>query len=386
MLVVIVMMVGIVVTVMMVGIDGGGSGGCDVTSLDVNSLRDWPLVIDNGVVVVVVDDGGDVIFVVDGGCDGGGGWWWWLTMVAMTEVKISTPVLCWYTARPGCRGFLPFSIPVPWSLVSKQLPFEFSDLQAFIFGSPGSSFMVSPVKCSSFSRPSIAKRTKLHPFQIILSIQLVRINSYDHSVQAIVWFLARWSATYLMPPAENKGNASSDNHKGKHHKKVLLDFCEVDNQGKAVLDIIINIAMTIFISYPGEKDLQGEKAIIGSSYTEIQLWEGEETHEENLKRMMNFNDIEPLQVDEPISEKATNGKATLWIHFNVIKLGKKHGFVRELWWELAAIRSLCDGPWLLCGGFNITRYPEERTNCQRFNGFMVEFSDWINDMELVDPP
>ncbi|KAM3305993.1 exportin-4 isoform X1 [Capsicum chacoense] len=75
-------------------------------------------------------------------------------------------------------------------------------------------------------------------------------------MEAIVWFLARWSATYLMPPAENKGNASSENHKGKHHKKVLLDFCEVDNQGKAVLDIIINIAMTIFISYPGEKDLQ----------------------------------------------------------------------------------------------------------------------------------
>lgn len=47
---------------------------------------------------------------------------------------------------------------------------------------------------------------------------------------------------------------------------------------------------------------------------------------------------------------------------------------RELWWELAAIRSLCDGPWVLCGDFNITRYPGD------------EFSDWINDMELVDPP
>lgn len=91
---------------------------------------------------------------------------------------------------------------------------------------------------------------------LLLFLLLNTVNSYDHSVQAIVWFLARWSATYLMPPAENKGNASSDNHKGKHHKKVLLDFCEVDNQGKAVLDIIINIAMTIFISYPGEKDLQ----------------------------------------------------------------------------------------------------------------------------------
>ncbi|KAG5630768.1 hypothetical protein H5410_002485 [Solanum commersonii] len=41
---------------------------------------------------------------------------------------------------------------------------------------------------------------------------------------------------------------------------------------------------------------------------------------------------------------------------------------RELWWELAAIRSLFEGPWVVCGDFNITRYPEERTNCQRING------------------
>ncbi|CAN4115669.1 unnamed protein product [Withania somnifera] len=82
------------------------------------------------------------------------------------------------------------------------------------------------------------------------------LNSYNHSVQAIVWFLARWSATYLMSPDENKGNASSDNHKAKHHKKVLLNFCEVDNQGKAVLDLIIHISMTALISYPGERDLQ----------------------------------------------------------------------------------------------------------------------------------
>ncbi|XP_009631652.1 uncharacterized protein [Nicotiana tomentosiformis] len=75
-------------------------------------------------------------------------------------------------------------------------------------------------------------------------------------MEAVVWFLARWSATYLMPPDESKENASSDNHKAKHHQKVLLNFCGEDNQGKAVLDLIIRILMVALISYPGERDLQ----------------------------------------------------------------------------------------------------------------------------------
>nr|XP_009769597.1 PREDICTED: exportin-4 isoform X3 [Nicotiana sylvestris] len=75
-------------------------------------------------------------------------------------------------------------------------------------------------------------------------------------MEAVVWFLARWSATYLMPPDESKESASSDNHKAKHHKKVLLNFCGEDNQGKAVLDLIIRIVMVALISYPGERDLQ----------------------------------------------------------------------------------------------------------------------------------
>lgn len=59
-----------------------------------------------------------------------------------------------------------------------------------------------------------------------------------------------------MPPDQNKGNASSDNHNVKHHKKVLLNFCQEDSQRKAVLDLIIHISVTTLISYPGEKDLQ----------------------------------------------------------------------------------------------------------------------------------
>lgn len=41
--------------------------------------------------------------------------------------------------------------------------------------------------------------------------------------------------------------------------------------------------------------------------------------------MINFNEIEPLQVHESIGEEEVKEKATLWIHSNIIKLGKKFG-------------------------------------------------------------
>ncbi|WMV09305.1 hypothetical protein MTR67_002690, partial [Solanum verrucosum] len=59
---------------------------------------------------------------------------------------------------------------------------------------------------------------------------------------------------------------------------------------------------------------------------------------------------------------------------------------RNLWLELSAIRSQCDGPWVVCGDFNVTRYPTERTNGHRITGAMAEFFKWINEMELFDPP
>ncbi|PHU25136.1 hypothetical protein BC332_03468 [Capsicum chinense] len=89
------------------------------------------------------------------------------------------------------------------------------------------------------------------------------------------------------------------------------------------------------IQYMESQNPQGEKEIIGSSCSEIQLWEGQDNHEENPKQMLNFNDIEPLQVDEPISEEAAKEKATLWIHSNVIKLGKKFGAAFEGCEEMA---------------------------------------------------
>ncbi|WMV29117.1 hypothetical protein MTR67_022502 [Solanum verrucosum] len=59
---------------------------------------------------------------------------------------------------------------------------------------------------------------------------------------------------------------------------------------------------------------------------------------------------------------------------------------RELWGELGAMRSLCEGPWVVGGDFNVIRYPAERSNCSRINGTMTEFSECIEELELVDPP
>ncbi|XP_021888651.1 exportin-4 isoform X1 [Carica papaya] len=78
-------------------------------------------------------------------------------------------------------------------------------------------------------------------------------------MEAVIWFLARWSHTYLMPHEElreNNCNPGSDQHRSLHSGKALLDFFSEHNQGKPVLDIVVRISLTSLISYPGEKDLQ----------------------------------------------------------------------------------------------------------------------------------
>lgn len=59
---------------------------------------------------------------------------------------------------------------------------------------------------------------------------------------------------------------------------------------------------------------------------------------------------------------------------------------RELWEELTTINDLCDGPWVACGDFNVTGYTVERTDNHILSGEMSEFTDWIKEMELFDPP
>ncbi|KAF3645754.1 putative COP9 signalosome complex subunit 4-like [Capsicum annuum] len=56
----------------------------------------------------------------------------------------------------------------------------------------------------------------------------------------------------------------------------------------------------------------------------------------------------------------------------------------ETSWEIGAARGLVTGSWILCGDFNIVRHPSEKKNCSRINKGMIDFSDFIEDMELVD--
>jgi len=55
------------------------------------------------------------------------------------------------------------------------------------------------------------------------------------------------------------------------------------------------------------------------------------------------------------------------------------------WEEIAAVRTICDGPWATCGDFNTVRVLAERRGCSRITNVMKDFSNWIEEMELHDP-
>jgi len=56
----------------------------------------------------------------------------------------------------------------------------------------------------------------------------------------------------------------------------------------------------------------------------------------------------------------------------------------ELREELGTMKSLCEGPWVVCGDFNITRFPSKKTNCIRLSRDMIDMSSCINELELID--
>ncbi|KAE8711629.1 RNA-binding protein 42-like [Hibiscus syriacus] len=108
-----------------------------------------------------------------------------------------------------------------------------------------------------------------HPV-VVLSGSIIRFaeQSMDPEVratvfsprlmEAVIWFLARWSHTYLMP-LEETNCLSNDyqQHQPMNSKKALLSFFGEHSQGQVVLDIIVRISVMTLMSYPGEKDLQG---------------------------------------------------------------------------------------------------------------------------------
>ncbi|KAH7863089.1 hypothetical protein Vadar_013200 [Vaccinium darrowii] len=58
----------------------------------------------------------------------------------------------------------------------------------------------------------------------------------------------------------------------------------------------------------------------------------------------------------------------------------------DLWDELSAMAYRWDAPWCVGGDFNVVRFPYERLGCNAVSRNMRRFSDFINEVGLVDPP
>ncbi|XP_070013728.1 uncharacterized protein [Nicotiana sylvestris] len=58
----------------------------------------------------------------------------------------------------------------------------------------------------------------------------------------------------------------------------------------------------------------------------------------------------------------------------------------EFWEELAVVRGLWNDSWIIGGDFNVCRFENERFNCIRRSRVMKIFSNFIQDMGLVDLP
>lgn len=54
-----------------------------------------------------------------------------------------------------------------------------------------------------------------------------------------------------------------------------------------------------------------------------------------------------------------------------------------VWEEIGSVRGLMEGPWILCD-FNVPIFILEKKNCIRKTKGMREFSDFIEDMNLID--
>ena len=59
---------------------------------------------------------------------------------------------------------------------------------------------------------------------------------------------------------------------------------------------------------------------------------------------------------------------------------------RELWEELAAIKGLWNEPWYIAGNFNLVQFPREMSNGRQMSTAMREFSSFIDEFKLIDPP
>lgn len=99
--------------------------------------------------------------------------------------------------------------------------------------------------------------------RVILPILYQHFDSNIHfSAQAVIWFLARWVATYLLPLDTRKEQISTtyhddgSQHESQFSRKILLTFAVEHNQVDFVLDSVVRISVATLTLYPGENELQ----------------------------------------------------------------------------------------------------------------------------------
>ena len=62
------------------------------------------------------------------------------------------------------------------------------------------------------------------------------------------------------------------------------------------------------------------------------------------------------------------------------------GIRKDLRTELSSVRLKWDLPWCVFGDFNVVRFPSERLGCTRLSSHMMDFSDFVEESNLVDLP
>lgn len=70
-------------------------------------------------------------------------------------------------------------------------------------------------------------------------------------MEAVVWFLSRWSGTYLMPHWD-----AERAHEKWSVRKTFMDVIQDEDYGRVLLATFVRIAMTALTAWPGEQDLR----------------------------------------------------------------------------------------------------------------------------------
>ncbi|WMV58897.1 hypothetical protein MTR67_052282, partial [Solanum verrucosum] len=107
--------------------------------------------------------------------------------------------------------------------------------------------------------------------------------------------------------------------------------------------------------------------------------------------------LQETKIEGDISEMVKQIWGGRWIRYACLKASGTRGAAiylecmlltvtrkGDLYGKLSSVRGLMEGPWAMCGDFNVSRYISEKKNYNRRTKGMREFSDFIEDMELVD--